>query len=178
MLNMEEEPIAFETHRERAAHLRRLKHSSLLRLLPHEFRTELQLVSPSLLSLLELSLKIVVRFVLAQYFVNLSAFWPQIAEVAASFSATFSADDLWAIFDEQLAATRCIRELETTAHFQPKLSDPALNEIFVEARGEIDENINWWAFRLELLKLLEGEFAELAERKNRHLIALLFDVYE
>ncbi|KAI6238019.1 Small subunit processome component 20-like protein [Aphelenchoides fujianensis] len=165
MLKVEEEPIAFETHRERAAHLRRLKHNSLLRLLPSEFRTELQLV--------------VVRFVLAQYFVNLTAFWPQIAEIAASFSAAFSVDELWAIFDEQLAAaTRCIREPETAAHFQPKLSDTALNAVFVEVRGEIDENVNWWAFRLELLKLLEGEFAELAERKNRRLIALLFDVYE
>ncbi|KAI6179072.1 Small subunit processome component 20-like protein [Aphelenchoides besseyi] len=165
MLKVEESPIRFETHRERAAYLRRLKHGSLIRLLPSQYRNELQLV--------------VLRFTVAQYFENLTAYWPQIAEVAASFSSEFSADDIWNIFEEFVNnSTRCIRDLASSRQFVTEISSESLNNIFVSIRGEVNQNINFWVFRLELLKLMEAEFVELAERKNRHLISLLFDVYD
>lgn len=114
---------------------------------------------------------------MAQFFENLSDYWPLVNEIAASYSKSDNIDDLWLVFQDFLELeTKNIKE--TKPHALPKFQDEAFNsEVEKICANATEARVNFWTSRVELFRLLSTKFVGLAERKHRFLISTLLEIH-
>jgi hypothetical protein len=108
------------------------------------------------------------RFILAQLFEKLTVYWPMVSEIAGSFR-TSNADELWSTFSYFI---------DSSGNYIRDPKSFSIDEDLKSMYGELDMRVDFWSFRLEIFKLLSTDFVWLAERKNRFLVTILFDIYE
>lgn len=119
------------------------------------------------------------RFILAQYFENLTDYWPLVTEIASTFARCQNIDALWSCFESMLIyANANIYENKAPAVNLPDLNDRATCEEFQRICSESEKRTSFCSFRLEMFHLMSDKFVWVAERKHRYLVQNIFDVYE